>query len=235
MPSGVKDGGPRSENRPLALEEAVYQSGAKPVTRRVKSGETLFIAGEEFRCIYPIRRGFFKTNLVDGDGREQVTGFFMMREILGMDGLSSGFYGVSATALEDSEVFAIPYSVIEETGRQNPSVRQSLHAALSSEIVRNHSVMMLLGSMNARERLAAFLLNLSKRLMHGGYSRSQFVLRMRREEIGSYLGLKLETVSRTFSALCEEGLIEVNKKQICIVDINALERIFKSGSPGDSR
>jgi CRP/FNR family transcriptional regulator len=194
--------------------------------RRIKRGERLFSAGDEFSCFYAIRTGFFKTSLIDDEGREQVTGFFMSGELLGLDGLGSGRLEGSAIALEDSDVCAMPYSQIEEMGREVPSLQRRLHSVLAREIARDHGIMLLLGSMSAEERLAAFLINLSKRFVRRGYSGSSFVLRMTRDEIGSYLGLKLETVSRLFSAFQKNGLIEVQHKQVSIVDIRGLERVL---------
>jgi len=194
--------------------------------RRISRGEHLFIAGDEFKCLYAIRTGFFKTSLVDGEGREQVTGFFMSGELLGMDGLGSGRCAGSAIALEDSDVCAMPYSLIDEIGREVPSLQRRLHSVLAREIVRDHGVMLLLGSMRAEERLATFLLNLSKRFQRRGYSESEFHLRMTREEIGSYLGLKLETVSRLLSAFHAAGLLDINQKRVRIVSIAGLERVL---------
>ena len=196
--------------------------------RRLKRGEALFAAGDEFRAVYAIRSGFFKTCLVDGDGREQVTGFFMGGELLGMDGLGSGRYNGTAVALEDSEVCVMPYALIEEIAREVPALQRQLHSVLAREIVRDHGVMMLLGSMRAEERLAAFLTNLSKRFVRRGYSASDFHLRMTRDEIGSYLGLKLETVSRLFSQFQKDGLIEVEQKHVRILDIDGLERLLRA-------
>jgi CRP/FNR family transcriptional regulator len=197
--------------------------------RRVRRGEALFGAGDEFKSVYAIRSGFFKTSLIDGEGREQVTGFFMGGELLGMDGVGSGRYNGSAIALEDSEVCVMPFSLIEEISREVPALQRRLHSVLSREIVRDHGVMMLLGSMRAEERLAAFLTNLSKRFLRRGYSASDFHLRMTREEMGSYLGLKLETVSRLFSQFQKERLIEVEQKHVRILDIAGLEKVLASG------
>jgi CRP/FNR family transcriptional regulator len=200
--------------------------------RRIRRGECLFNDGDEFRSVYAVRSGFFKTSLVDSDGREQVTGFFMGGELLGMDGLGSGRYKNSAIALEDSNVCVMPYSLIEEIAQEVPSLQRRLHSVLAREIVRGHGVMMLLGSMGAQERLATFLINLSKRFVRRGYSGSRFVLRMTREEIGSYLGLTLETVSRVFAAFHKGGLVDVQQKQVSIVDIKGLERVLgRSESP----
>jgi CRP/FNR family transcriptional regulator len=197
--------------------------------RRLKRGEALFGAGDEFKAIYAIRSGFFKTSLIDGEGREQVTGFFMGGELLGLDGVGAGRYSGNAIALEDSEVCVMPFSLIEEMAREVPELQRHLHAVLSREIVRDHGVMMLLGSMRAEERLATFLKNLSGRFVRRGYSASDFHLRMTREEIGSYLGLKLETVSRLFSQFQKDGLIEVNQKHVRILDIEGLERVLAHG------
>jgi CRP/FNR family transcriptional regulator, anaerobic regulatory protein len=202
------------------VENVVY------ARRRLKRGDTLFTAGGEFSAIYAIRSGFFKTSQVDADGREQVTGFSMGGELMGLEGLGAGAYQGTAVALEDSEVCILPYALVEEMAREVPALQRQLHAVLSREIVRDHGVMMLLGSMRAEERLATFLINLSRRFMRRGYSASDFHLRMTRDELGSYLGLKLETVSRLFSRFQEDGLIEVQQKHVRIVDIAGLERIL---------
>lgn len=201
------------------IENVVY------ARRRVKRGDSIFKAGGEFNAVYAIRSGFFKTSLLDREGREQVTGFFMGGELLGMDGIGGSYHG-TASALEDSEVCVLPYSLIEEMSRDIPALQRQLHAVLAREIVRDHGVMMLLGSMRAEERLATFLLNLSRRFLRRGYSASDFHLRMTREEIGSYLGLKLETVSRLFSAFQKDELIDVQQKHVRIRDIEGLERLL---------
>lgn len=202
------------------MEHVVY------ARRRVKRGESLFNAGDAFNAVYAVRVGFFKTSVVDREGREQVTGFFMGGELLGMDGVGTGSYNGSAIALEDSEVCVMPFSLVEEMAREVPALQRHLHSVLSREIVRDHGVMMLLGSMRAEERLATFLLNLSRRFTRRGYSASDFHLRMTREELGSYLGLKLETVSRLFSKFQEDGLLEVNQKHVRIRDSEALEGLL---------
>jgi CRP/FNR family transcriptional regulator len=198
--------------------------------RKVKRGEFLFNAGNEFKAVYAIRSGFFKTSLIDGEGREQVNGFFMAGELLGMDGIGAGHYNGTAIALEDSEVCVMPFALIEEISREVPALQRQLHAVLAREIVRDHGVMMLLGSMRAEERLATFLINLSKRFVRRGYSSSEFHLRMTREEIGSYIGLKLETVSRLFSQFQKDALLEVNQKHVRILDIAGLERLLAAKS-----
>jgi CRP/FNR family transcriptional regulator len=198
--------------------------------RRVRRGEALFNAGEEFHSVYAVRTGFFKSSVVDNDGREQVTGFFMGGELLGIEGIGTGRYNATAIALEDSEICIMPFSLIEEMSHEVRPLQRHLHSVLAREIVRDHGVMMLLGSMRAEERLAVFLLNLSQRFKARGYSPNEFNLRMTREEIGSYLGLKLETVSRAFSKFQEAGLIEVQQKHIRIADIPGLHKIAGQGN-----
>lgn len=193
--------------------------------RPVKRGEYLFRAGDPFESLYAVRAGFFKTKLLLEDGREQVTGFQMAGELIGLDGIGTERHTCDAVALEDSEVCAIPFERLEHLSRDMEVLQRHFHKVMSREIVREHSVMMLLGSMRAEERLAAFLLNLSQRLGARGYSSSEFNLRMTREELGSYLGLKLETVSRVLSRFQEDGFIAVAQKNIHIKDAAALRRI----------
>ena len=197
--------------------------------RRVKRGEYLYRAGDKFGSIYAVRSGFFKTVQTLEDGREQVTGFQMAGEIMGMDGIGADAHVLNAIALEDSEVCVIPYSRLESLGGEMHELRRQFHKVMSREIVREHGVMLLLGTMRAEERLAAFLLNLSQRFAARGYSPSEFNLRMTREEIGSHLGLKLETVSRAFSRFQDEGLISVQLKDIRILDVDGLRRAMGQG------
>ncbi len=196
------------------------------VRRPVKRGEYLFRAGEDFASLYAARTGFFKTKLLLEDGREQVTGFHMAGELMGMDGIGTERHTCDAVALEDSEVCVIPFERLEGLSREMEALQHHFHKVMSREIVREHGVMMLLGSMRAEERLAAFLLNLSQRLQTRGYSPNEFNLRMTREEIGSYLGLKLETVSRVFSKFQEEGLIAVQQKNIRVLEPARLRELM---------
>jgi CRP/FNR family transcriptional regulator, anaerobic regulatory protein len=210
----------------LCAEDLARMENLVYARRRVRRGEALFAAGDEFKSVYSVRSGFFKTSVTDGEGREQVTGFFMGGELLGLDGLGSGRYHGTAIALEDSEVCVLPYALIEKISADVPALQRHLHAVLAREIVRDHGVMMLLGSMRAEERLATFLLNLSKRFTARGYSPAEFNLRMTREDLGSYLGLKLETVSRLFSRFHDEHLIEVQQKHVRILDAQGLAQLI---------
>ena len=210
----------------LSDHEIVRLDKMVAARRRVKRGQHLYRAGEAFEAIYAIKTGFFKTDVLLEDGREQVTGFQMAGEILGMDGISTEAHTCNAVALEDSEVCVIPFGQLEVLSREIETLQRHFHKVMSREIVRDHGVMMLLGTMRAEERLAAFLLNLSQRFTVRGYSPQEFHLRMTREEIGSYLGLKLETVSRAFSHFQEAGFISVQQKHIRILDIVPLKQLL---------
>jgi len=198
--------------------------------RPLKRGDYLFRAGSELQSLYVVRTGFLKTCLLHDDGREQVTGFHMMGELLGMDAIGSGRHIADSIALEDSEICEIPYSQLERLSRELPVLQRHLHRVMSREIARDYGVMMLLGSMRAEERLASFLINLSKRFAARGYSATNFVLRMTREEIGSYLGLKLETVSRAFSHFHSDGMISVQNKSIEIRNLARMQALMGSAA-----
>jgi CRP/FNR family transcriptional regulator, anaerobic regulatory protein len=190
--------------------------------RRIKAGDALYRQGDPFQFIYAVRRGTLKSTLTLADGREQVSGFHLAGEQLGLDGVALGKHGTTAVALEDTEVCAIPYAHLANVIVAGSTTEHLISRLMSREIVREHGLMLLLGSMNAEERLATFLLNLAGRLKARGYSASEFHLRMTRAEIGSHLGLKLETVSRTFSAFQRQGLLEVDKRHIRIIDVDGL-------------
>ena len=209
----------------LSIDDMDRLDGLVAARRRVRRGESLFLAGDGFEALYAVRLGFFKTRVTSEDGRDQVTGFQMPGELIGLDGIATDRHTVDAVALEDSEVCTIPYGDLERVSHEFSALQHHFHKVMSREIVREHGVMMLLGSMRAEERLAAFLLNLSQRFRVRGYSSSEFVLRMTREEIGSFLGLKLETVSRTFSKFQDDGLVAVQNKAIRIVDMAGLRRL----------
>jgi CRP/FNR family transcriptional regulator len=196
--------------------------------RKVRRGEDLYRAGNEFSAIYAIRSGFFKNDLVFADGREQVMGFHMPGEILGIDGIGGGRYTCNAVALEDGDVCVIPFCRLEEISRAVPGLQHQFHQLMSREMVRHQGVMLLLGSARAEVRVAAFLLNLSQRFKARGYSASEFNLRMTREDIGSFLGLKLETVSRLFSQFQRANLVAVLQKYIRILDAAGLIKIVGS-------
>jgi CRP/FNR family transcriptional regulator len=194
--------------------------------RPLKRGAYLYRAGGALQSLFAVRTGFLKSSVLHDDGREQVAAFHMTGELLGMDAIGSGKHICDSIALEDSEVCEIPFTDFEHLSHHIPALQQHFHRIMSREIARDYGVMLLLGSMRAEERLAAFLLNLSQRFAARGYSSTSFNLRMTREEIGSYLGLKLETISRAFSHFQNEGLVSVQNKSIEIKDRDRLRGLL---------
>ncbi|WP_066124332.1 helix-turn-helix domain-containing protein [Bordetella ansorpii] len=194
-------------------------------SRKVSRGETLYRQGDAFRNLYAIKAGAFKTVVTLRDGREQITGFHIAGEPLGLDGIHASEHTADAVALEDGMLCIIPYGRLERLCGEMRAMQRHLHRLMSGEIVRASQLMALLGSMRAEERVSAFLLNLSQRLRAVRHADMEFKLRMSREEIGSYLGMKLETVSRMLSRFQDEKLIEVRGKLIRILDADRLQRV----------
>lgn len=213
---------------PADLEPVQFSQVDQLVVRRIKikQGEALYRDGDEFHSLSTVRSGFFKTSLVAETGHEQVVGFHMSGEMMGLDGIVTSRHLGDAVALEDSEVCSIPYARVSELSREIPALQHHLHKAMSREIVREHQMMLLLGSMKAQERLAAFLGSLVNRLRERGFSSTELILRMTRAEIGSYLGLTLETVSRAFSSLTRLGALAVHQRHIRIQDADLLKGIL---------
>jgi len=196
-----------------------------PQRIKVKKRTTLYHVGDPLRSLYAIRYGFFKTAVISEDGREQLTGFQMAGELLGIDAISNNQHVCSAIALEDSEVCPMHFTQLERLSQELPSLQHNLNRLLSREIVRDHEMLLLLGNLNADERFAAFLLNLSHRMATHGYSPKAFVLRMSREDIGSYLGLRLETVCRSIAHLRELAMVRISGRTVEILDLNALHSL----------
>jgi CRP/FNR family transcriptional regulator len=193
---------------------------------KVKKGAALYRTGDPLRSLYAVRIGSFKTSVLSIDGREQVIGFQMPGEMLGLDAISTDLHTCNASALEDSDVCPIHFAHLEKLARELPSLQHNLNKILSREIVRDHDMLMMLGSMNSDERLAAFLLNLSQRLNRRGYSSKSFVLKMRREEIGSYLGLRLETICRGIAHLRDLELVEITGRDVYIRNLEGLKQLI---------
>lgn len=191
--------------------------------RKFARSDYLYRSGDKFRSLFAIHSGSFKTQILHEDGREQVTGFQMTGEIIGLDAISTDIHACEAVAMENSIVCELPFNKLEILSREIPVLQRHLHKIMSREIVRDQGIMLLLGSMRAEERLAAFLLNLSQRFAARGLSATQFQLQMSRQEIGSYLGLKLETVSRAFSHFQNERLINVKVRTIEIINPAGLQ------------
>ena len=210
----------------LSSEELDRVEQIVATRRKIRRGEALFRAGDRFDSLYAVRLGFLKSTLISADGHEQVTGFHMAGEIVGLDGISADSHTCDTTALEDTEVCVIPYERLEEFSNTLPALQNHLRKVMSREIVREHGVMLLLGSMRAEERLAAFLLNLSQRFEARGSCAARTRCANTRAEIGSFLGLKLETVSRALSHFAQDGLIDVDQKHVRILDAEGLRGLL---------
>jgi len=182
--------------------------------RRVARGASLYRSGDALEALYAVRSGAFKTVGVSRQGEEKVTGFHLPGELMGLEAISTSRHGYHAVALEDSEVCAIPFAALERMAQAVPALQHKLLRVLSGDISRDQGLMLLLGSMSAEQRLAAFLLSLSRRHQRLGFAANRFVLRMTREEMGNYLGLTLETVSRLLSRFQREGVLAVRQREI---------------------
>ena len=202
--------------------------------RRVLRDENLYRMGDHFQNLYAVRLGHFKTSQNNPSGEQQITGFQMAGELLGMDAISAERHHCDAVALEDSEVCEIPFSRLEELFGQIPTLLHHFHRIMSQEITREQNVMLLLGNMRAEQRFAVFLVNLSARYAARGYSANSFQLRMSREDIGNYLGLTIESVSRLLSRFKKQGLLSVDKREVTLLDpvmLKALAAGTKHCSP----
>ncbi|WP_087656459.1 helix-turn-helix domain-containing protein [Caballeronia terrestris] len=209
----------------LTAEETGKLEDVISATRAVRRGDALFRAGDAFESLYAIRSGSIKTVVSREGGREQVTGLHLGGDALGLDGIGENRHMCTAIALEDSSVCIVPYSSFERMCRESGSIQRRLHQMMSREIVRETNQLTTLGSLRADERVARLLLDLSARFTRRGYAAAEFTLRMTREEIGSYLGITLETVSRTLSRFQARGLIDAHGKLIRIRDFAGLRAI----------
>jgi CRP/FNR family transcriptional regulator len=199
------------------------------VRRRIRTGQHLYRAGDVCHSLYAIRSGFIRTSTVSDDGREQVTGFHMMGEVIGIDMIGGGIHGSDAVALEDTEVCELSLSSLSSMASDIPGFQRKLYRMIGEEFVHEREAMLLLGSMRAEDRVALFLLDIGRRYSSRGFSALRFVLRMSRADIGSYLGLRLETVSRVFSRFQAESLLRVDGKSVAILDLARLKLVIGRG------
>jgi CRP/FNR family transcriptional regulator, anaerobic regulatory protein len=197
---------------------------------KVKRGEPLFRIGARFKSLYTIRSGFFKTSISTEDGREQVSGFYMSGELLGLDGLAQDQHTCTASALEDSEVCVLHVQLINELSHDIHALQNHVQKVMSREIVHDHDHLFLLGSMRADARVATFLLNLLTRLHARGQAQDELLLRMTREDMGSYLGLTIETISRTLSKMVKSGVLSVDQRKIRVLQPEALHYLAEHGN-----
>lgn len=191
-------------------------------SRPLQRGDNLFRAGDPFRNVYVVKTGAVKTFTQSNEGDEQVVGFHLPGEILGFDAIQDGSHGCNARALETTAICELPFDRLEDLSAGIPSLQHQMFRLLSKEIGQEADMMALLGRATAEERVASFLLSLSDRFHRRGFSATDFFLSMSRQEIGSYLGLALETVSRLFTRLQDESILKVERKHVQILDIERL-------------
>lgn len=182
--------------------------------RPLARGDHLFQIGDQFQALYAVRSGSLKTYTTSADGQEQVMGFHLPGELVGLDAIADNRHPLAARALETTSICEIPFNDLESLSGQLPTLQHQLLRVMSQEIRGDEQNMVMLGQKSAEERLAAFLIGLSDRLQRRGFSARQFNLSMSRGDIGNYLGLALETVSRLFTRFQNEGLLRVDRKQI---------------------
>jgi CRP/FNR family transcriptional regulator, anaerobic regulatory protein len=194
--------------------------------RRLKPGETLCRAGDAFEALYAVRSGFLKIVSVDTTGNEQVMAFPMRGDVVGLGSFEAGRYPADAVALDVCDVVAISFDRIIDLGHRIHGIERLMYTVFGRELVRRQDMIRLLGMLGAEARVATFLLDLSKRYGQLGCSRSVLVLRMTRKELGSYLGITLETVSRTLSAFAAAGLIAVDRREVTLLDAAGLRDIL---------
>lgn len=193
--------------------------------RRIQRDGHLFRSGDPFTKLYAVRVGHFKTFQLNASGTPQITGFQMPGELLGMDAISTSRHHCNAIALEDSEVCEIPFADLEALFADIPLLLRHFHRLMSQEITREQSAMLLLGGMRAEQRLAVFLVNIGARYAVRGYSATHFQLRMMREEVGNYLGLTIESISRMLARFKKSGLLKVSNREIQVLDMERLKAV----------
>jgi len=190
-----------------------------------KAGQRIYTIGQSFENLYIVTAGFLKTVVVDDGGNEQILSFPMKGDLFGVDGIHLTCYASEAVALSDCGLIVVPFKKLTAMGRTHANLETSMYGVMSRELMREHSMVSMLGSLSAEARVARFLVFLSERFADMGYSCKEFNLRMTRQDIGSYLGMTLETVSRTLSAFDNIGLIAVDQRTIVINDLHALKTI----------
>ena len=212
---------------PVGIDHSDLAEVDRIIKRRrpIQRGDQLFASGDKFRSIYAVRSGSLKTSVLTEDGREQVTGFFLPGEIVGLDAIATSVHTCTARALETTSVCEIPYDELESLGARIPSLPRQLLRIMSRDMHHDQLLLLLLGKRSADERLAAFLFSLSQRFGLRGYSPNEFNLSMSRNDIGNYLGLAVETVSRLFSRLQEDGILVVRSRHVQLRDIARLHAL----------
>jgi CRP/FNR family transcriptional regulator len=215
---------------PVSLDHAQIGLMEEVLKKRngLKPGEYIYRAGDSFRSLYAIKAGAVKTYGLTTDGKEQITGFHLSGELLGMDAISNNVHNCNAVALEGTEICELPFEDLETLGHRLPTLQHELARVMSREIYEESAMLIMIGKMNAEERVACFLQNLYYRMRQRGGDLDSIRLPMSREDIGNYLGLTLETVSRRLSIMQSQGIVQIDKRTIRFMDMGALARLCTS-------
>ena len=210
---------------PHGMDAADIEALDKAVKRQppLQPGQHVYRAGDAGTSLFAVRSGCLKSYCTTEDGDEQVLGFTLPGELVGLDGLNDGHYASSSIVLETSCVCALPYTQLENLCNSLPSLHRQVMHIIGKEVTADQEMLMLLGKRSAEQRLAAFLVSLSRRYKSRSLSATEFNLPMSRQDIGNYLGLAIETVSRLFALFQEEGLLRVNRRQIVLTDLDSLK------------
>jgi len=198
------------------FEQIVHRS------RPIQAGEHLFRAGDEFQSVASVRAGCFKSYTIDSEGQEQVLGFYLPGEVIGLDAIHSGVHTASIVALNTSTVCSLTFESVSNMARQMPSLQNELFRIMSHRISELENMG---GDLSADQRIAMFLISLSERFARRGYSQTEFTLVMSRGDIASYLHLATETVSRVLARFQKSGLLKVDRKQVCICDLDDMHQM----------
>jgi len=191
----------------------------------LKKGDYLFRTGDKFKSLFAIQYGSMKSYGLTMDGKEQVTGFHLTGEVLGMDAIDEDVHHCNAVALEKTEICELPFAALETLQNDVPNLQHDLNRIMSREIRRDHHMLLMLGSTTVEQRMARFLLNLYERLQKRGAKDNRLDLSMTRQDIGNYLGVAFETVSRQLAHMQDEGILEINNRNIHLLDVERLESI----------
>jgi CRP/FNR family transcriptional regulator len=197
--------------------------------RKLAPGQHVYRAGQPFHAIHLVHAGFLKTSELSEDGRERVTGFRMRGDLVGVESIGLTHYSCDVVALDDSETWELPYPPVLHACLYMPELQSRLTAALAEEIRSDRAWMLAVGTLSAEQRVAAFLLDMARRHLRLGFSPRHFLLRMGRADIASFLGLKHETVTRALTRLGRLQCIDVQRREIRLLDADGLQRMAGQG------
>ena len=193
--------------------------------RPLSKGEALYHQGDKLHSLFAIHSGSLRSYTVTQDGTEQTLGFYLPGELVGLDGLESSSHSCTTVALETTSICELPFDSLQTLCADLPSLQYQMLRLLGKELSGDHDILLLLGTRSAEERLAAFLLSLSKRFSERGFSASEFNLSMSRHDISNFLGVAVETISRQFSHFDKEEILQVKHRNVKIIDMEKLEQI----------